>query len=51
MQVYTHSSLLFLQEIISYIPGMIAHVVNLLVLVMIPMVVIQVKSSGFSLSK
>ncbi|XP_021917601.1 diacylglycerol O-acyltransferase 1 [Zootermopsis nevadensis] len=36
-------------EIISYTPGMMAHVVNLLVLVMIPMVVIHVKSSGFSL--
>jgi hypothetical protein len=30
---------------------MMAHIVNLLVLVMIPMVVIHVKSSGFSLSK
>ncbi|XP_076388943.1 diacylglycerol O-acyltransferase isoform X3 [Megachile rotundata] len=37
-------------DIIAHGPGMVFHVVNLIVMVLLPMVVIQVKDSGFSLS-
>ncbi|XP_076388942.1 diacylglycerol O-acyltransferase isoform X2 [Megachile rotundata] len=36
-------------DIIAHGPGMVFHVVNLIVMVLLPMVVIQVKDSGFSL--
>ncbi|XP_015584774.1 diacylglycerol O-acyltransferase 1 isoform X1 [Cephus cinctus] len=36
-------------EIIAHGPGMVFHVVNLIVMVLMPMVVIHVKDSGFSL--
>lgn len=39
------------QEIIAHGPGMIFHVVNLIVMVLMPMVVINVKETGFSLGK
>nr|XP_034178522.1 diacylglycerol O-acyltransferase 1 isoform X3 [Osmia lignaria] len=37
-------------DIIAHGPGMVFHVVNLIVMVLVPMVVIHVKDSGFSLS-
>ncbi|XP_024935896.1 diacylglycerol O-acyltransferase 1 isoform X2 [Cephus cinctus] len=37
-------------EIIAHGPGMVFHVVNLIVMVLMPMVVIHVKDSGFSLT-
>ncbi|KOC65584.1 Diacylglycerol O-acyltransferase 1 [Habropoda laboriosa] len=36
-------------DIIAHGPGMVFHVVNLIVMILIPMVVIQVKDTGFSL--
>ncbi|XP_043682477.1 diacylglycerol O-acyltransferase 1 isoform X2 [Vespula pensylvanica] len=36
-------------DIISHGPGMVFHIVNLIVMVLMPMVVIHVKDSGFSL--
>ncbi|XP_063234799.1 diacylglycerol O-acyltransferase 1 isoform X2 [Bacillus rossius redtenbacheri] len=36
-------------EIIAHAPGMFAHIVNLLVMVLIPMVVIHLKNTAFSL--
>nr|XP_034178521.1 diacylglycerol O-acyltransferase 1 isoform X2 [Osmia lignaria] len=36
-------------DIIAHGPGMVFHVVNLIVMVLVPMVVIHVKDSGFSL--
>ncbi|XP_006560375.1 diacylglycerol O-acyltransferase 1 isoform X4 [Apis mellifera] len=37
-------------DIIAHGPGMVFHIVNLIVMVLMPMVVIHVKDSGFSLS-
>jgi len=39
------------QDIIAHSPGMVFHVINLVVMVLMPMVVIHVKDSGFSLGK
>lgn len=39
------------QEIIQESAGMFAHVVNVIVLVLIPMVIIHVNGTAFSLSK
>ncbi|KAI4475800.1 hypothetical protein M0804_014074 [Polistes exclamans] len=36
-------------DIIAHGPGMVFHIVNLIVMVLMPMVVIHVKDSGFSL--
>ncbi|CAK9819820.1 Diacylglycerol O-acyltransferase 1 [Anthophora quadrimaculata] len=36
-------------DIISHGPGMVFHVVNIIVMILIPMVVIQVKDTGFSM--
>ncbi|XP_031772946.1 diacylglycerol O-acyltransferase 1 isoform X3 [Apis florea] len=38
-------------DIIAHGPGMMFHIVNLIVMVLMPMVVIHVKDSGFSLSQ
>lgn len=38
-------------DIIKEGPGMFAHVLNIIVLVLIPMVIIHVNGDGFSLSK
>ena len=42
---------LLFQQIISHGPGMVFHVVNIIVMVLMPMVVIHVKESGLTLSK
>lgn len=39
------------QEIIRESPGMLAHVANILVLVLIPMVIIHVNGNSFGLSE
>ena len=39
------------QDLIAHGPGMVFHVINLVVMVLTPMVVIHVKDSGFSLGK
>lgn len=39
------------QDIIAHGPGMVFHIINLVVMVLMPMVVIHVKDAGFSLGK
>lgn len=42
---------IYFQEIIPHGPGMSIHIINLIVLVLIPMVAIHIKGAAFSLSK
>jgi diacylglycerol O-acyltransferase-1 len=43
--------MVYFQNIITHGPGMVFHVVNLIVMVLMPLVVIHVKETGFSLSE
>lgn len=48
---YSNSTYIFIfQEIIPTAPGMLIHIINLLVLILLPMVIIHIKD-GFSLGK